>query len=110
MAHRWVVHPVRPEHPNHVWSYDFVGGRTHDGRMFRMLNVIDEFTRDCLAIRINRKLKAADVIDVCPICSSCAASLAISGLTTGLNSWPRLITAVGVKTDYVERSSPWENG
>jgi putative transposase len=41
---------LRPERPDHVWSYDFVEGRTHDGRRFRMLNVIDEFTRECLAI------------------------------------------------------------
>ena len=55
---------LRPEHSNHVWSYDFVEDRTHDGRKYRMLNVIDEFTHECLAIRINRKLKAIDVIDV----------------------------------------------
>jgi hypothetical protein len=40
---------LRPEHPNHVWSYDFVEARTHDGRKVRMLNVIDEFTREGLA-------------------------------------------------------------
>ncbi len=45
---------LRPEHPNHVWSYDFVEDRTHDGRKFRMLNIIDEFTRECLAIRVGR--------------------------------------------------------
>ncbi|GJD89282.1 IS3 family transposase ISMex5 [Methylobacterium hispanicum] len=55
---------LRPEHRNHVWSYDFVETRTHDGRKFRMLNVLDEFSRECLAIRVDRKLKAADVIDV----------------------------------------------
>ena len=55
---------LRPEHPNHVWSYDFVEARTHDGRKIRMLNVIDEFTRECLAIRVDRRLKGADVIDV----------------------------------------------
>jgi putative transposase len=55
---------LRPERPNHVWSYDFVESRTHDGRKFRMLNLIDEFTRECLAIRIDRKLRSADVIDV----------------------------------------------
>jgi hypothetical protein len=55
---------LRPEHPNHVWSYDFVEDRTHDGRKYRMLNVVDEFTHECLAIRANRKLKAIDVIDV----------------------------------------------
>src|SRR3954453_21945660 len=55
---------LRPEHPNHVRSYDFVEDRTHDGRKFRMLNVVDEFTHECLAIRVDRKLKAIDVIDV----------------------------------------------
>ena len=55
---------VLVKHRNHVWSYDFVEDRTHDGRKYRMLNVIDEFTHECLAIRIDRKLKAVDVIDV----------------------------------------------
>jgi putative transposase len=55
---------LRPEHPNHVWSYDFVEERTHDGRKYRMLNIIDEFTRECLAIRVNRKLNSMDVIDI----------------------------------------------
>ncbi len=64
---------LRPERPNHVWSYDFVEDRTHDGRKFRMpgdkrlrvcADVIDGFTRECLAIRIDRKLESTDVIDV----------------------------------------------
>ena len=55
---------LRAQHRDHVWSYDFVEARTHDGRKFRMLNVVDAFTRECLAIRVARKLKAADVIDV----------------------------------------------
>jgi transposase InsO family protein len=53
-----------PQHRNHVWSYDFVEDRTDDGCRYRMLNVIDEFTHECLAIRVARKLKAIDVIDV----------------------------------------------
>ncbi len=55
---------LRPEYPNHVWSYDFVEDRTHNGRKYRMLNIIDEFTRECLAIHVNRKLNSTDVIDV----------------------------------------------
>jgi transposase InsO family protein len=55
---------LRPERANHVWSYDFVEDRTHDGRKFSLLNVIDEFTHECLAIRVGRRLRAADVIDV----------------------------------------------
>jgi len=55
---------LRPEHRNHVWSYDFVEDRIQDGRKYRMLSVLDEFTHECLAIRVARKLKAIDVIDV----------------------------------------------
>jgi putative transposase len=49
---------LRPQYSNHVWSYDFVEDRTHNGRKYRMLNVIDEFTRECIAIRVNRRLRA----------------------------------------------------
>ncbi|GJD96655.1 IS3 family transposase ISMex5 [Methylobacterium iners] len=59
---------LRPERRDHAWSYDFVEARTHDGRKARMLNVTDEFTRECLAIRVARKLKAANVIDVLAGC------------------------------------------
>src|SRR5438270_1903440 len=55
---------LRAERPTHVWSYDFVEERTHDGRKFRMLNIIDEFTHECLAIQVSRRLKSIDVIDV----------------------------------------------
>ncbi len=55
---------LRPGRLNHVWSYDFVESRTHDGRKFRMLNVLDEFTRECLSIRVARKFNSTDVIDV----------------------------------------------
>ena len=51
---------LRPEYPNHVWSYDFVADRTHDGRKYRMLNAVDEFTHECLTIRVSRRLKAID--------------------------------------------------
>jgi transposase InsO family protein len=55
---------LRAEHPNHVWSYDFVEDRTHDRRKYRMPDVLDEFTHECLAIRVARGLKATDVLDV----------------------------------------------
>jgi putative transposase len=54
---------LRAEHCNHGWSYDFVEDRTHEGRKYRMLNIIDEFTHECLAIRVSRRLKSIDVID-----------------------------------------------
>ena len=55
---------LRPERPNHVWSYDFVSAYTHDGRTVRMLNLIDEYTRECLAIRPRRRLNSRNVIEV----------------------------------------------
>ncbi|HXR90255.1 MAG TPA: IS3 family transposase [Steroidobacteraceae bacterium] len=105
---------LRPEHRNHVWSYDFVEDRTHDGRKYRMLNVIDEFTHECLAIRVARKLKAIDVIDVL---SDLFILRGVPGhirsdngpefVAKAVQQW---ITAVGAKTAYIEPGSPWENG
>ena len=54
----------RPEHRNHVWAYDFVADRTHDGRALKMLTVVDEFTRECLAIHVARHMKSIDVLQV----------------------------------------------
>ena len=68
MAQRRVVHPfatvlAQPScWPNHVWAYDFVEDRTRDGRKFRMLTVIDEYTRECLAIEVARHLRSDDVL------------------------------------------------
>ncbi len=53
----------RAEHPNHVWSYDFVFDRSHDGRPLRMLTMVDESTRECLAIDVERRLDSEDVLD-----------------------------------------------
>ncbi len=55
---------LRPEYRGHVWSYDFVADRTHDGKVFRMLTVIDEHSRECLAIHVQRQLKSDDVLAV----------------------------------------------
>jgi putative transposase len=54
---------LRPEHPSHVWSYDFMPDRTVDGRAYRLLNIIDEFTKEAPMIRVNRTLSAGDVLD-----------------------------------------------
>jgi transposase InsO family protein len=105
---------LRPEHPNHVWSYDFVEGRTHNGRKFRMLNIIDEFTRECLAIRIDRKLNSTDVIDVLSdlfILRSVPGHVRSDNgpefIAKAVRDW---IAAVGAKTAFIEPGSPWENG
>lgn len=54
---------LRPLHKNHVWSYDFVAARTSDGRAVKMLTVIDEHTRECLSIRVDRSIDAEGVLD-----------------------------------------------
>lgn len=105
---------LRPEYPNHVWSYDFVEDRTHNGRRFRMLNVIDEFTRECLAIRIDRKLNSTAVIDVL---SDLFMLRGVPGhvrsdngpefIAKAVRDW---IGAVGARTAFIEPGSPWENG
>ena len=78
---------LRPEHRDHVWACDFVEDRTHDGRKTRMLNVVDEFTRECLAVRVARKLKAIDVIDVLSdLFMPHAACRAVSAPTTAPSS------------------------
>ena len=55
---------LRPLYKQHVWSYDFVADRTHDGRPTRMLAVLDEYSRECLAIKVARNLKSDDVLEV----------------------------------------------
>ena len=82
---------LRPEYRNHVWSYDFVHCRTDDGKVFRTLNILDEFSRECLAIKVDRKLNSANVIDALKlICSSCVAPLRSFARTTALSSSLRL--------------------
>jgi len=54
---------LRPEHPDHVWSYDFVQHYTHDGRKFRILTILDEYTRQSLAIDVERRLNRESVLD-----------------------------------------------
>ena len=105
---------LRPEHRNHVWSYDFVEDRTHDGRKYRMLNVLDEFSHECLAIRVARKLKAIDVIDVLSdlfILHGVPAHIRSDNgpefVAKAVQEW---IAVAGAKTAYIERGSPWENG
>ena len=105
---------LRAERPNHVWSYDFVHHRTHDGRAFRTLNILDEHTRECLAIRVRRKLSSTDVIDVLTDLFIMRGPPAYIRSDNGpefvaeaVRGW---IAAVGAQTAYIEPGSPWENG
>ena len=105
---------LRAERPNHVWSYDFVSARTHDGRSVRMMTLVDEYTRESLAIRVARRFRSIDVIQ------TLADVMVIRGVPEHLRSdngpemTSKLIRAwlpkVGANTLYIEPGSPWENG
>jgi putative transposase len=94
--------------------YDFVEDRTHDKRKVRLLNVIDEFTRECLTIRVSRRLNSTDVIDVL---SDLFIRRGVPGhirldngpefIAKSVREW---ISSVGTRTAYIEPGSPWENG
>jgi len=105
---------LRAEHPNHVWSYDFVHHRTEDGKVFRMLNILDEYTRECLAIRIKHKLNSTDVIDVLTdlfILRGVPVYIRSDNgpefIAEAVRDW---VAAVGAQTAYITPGSPWENG
>jgi putative transposase len=105
---------LRAVHRNHVWSYDFVMDRTHDGKAFRMLTVIDEYTHECLAIKTRRQLSSTDVLD-------CLGQLFMQHgvpeyirsdngaefTATAVREW---LAAARVKALFIEPGSPWENG
>jgi putative transposase len=105
---------LRPAHKDHVWSYDFVADRTSNGRSMRMLNVIDEYTRECLCIHVARQVTAHDVVE----------ELTKLFVTRGTPKYLRSdngsefvaetvrtwLQRVGVGTLFIEPGSPWENG
>lgn len=105
---------LRPEYKNHVWSYDFMTERTHDGRAFRILNILDEYTRECLDITVERQILSHQVIE----------RLAHLFITKGIpvhirsDNGPeftakavrRWLERLEVNTLFIEPGSPWENG
>ena len=104
----------RPEYRHHVWAYDFVAERTHDGRPLKILTVVDEYSRECLAIVVARRLRATDVLE------TLAELFATQGLPAFIRSdngpeftaalirlW---LEALEVQTLFIEPGSPWENG
>ena len=105
---------LRPQFKDHVWSYDFVATRTEDGRPIRMLTVIDEFSRECLAIKVARRLKSQDVLE------QLGHLFIYRGLpgfirsdngpeftAKAVRSW---LERLNVQTLFIEPGSPWENG
>ena len=105
---------LRPEHKDHVWSYDFVMARTSEGRAFRMLNIIDEYSRECLTILVKRHVTSQDVIE------RLFEMFIFKGIPDHIRSdngteftakaIRRWLARLGVKTLFIEPGSPWENG
>jgi transposase InsO family protein len=104
----------RPEYRNHVWSYDFVYERTTDGRPLRMLVILDEYTRECLAIEVGRRLSSQDVL-------ACLGDLFVrhgtpeyirsdNGPEFTAEAVRQWLERVDVQTLFIEPGSPWENG
>jgi transposase InsO family protein len=105
---------LRPSFKNHIWSYDFVYDRLYNGKKIRMLTVIEEYSRKCLAIRVGSSIKSNDVLE----------TLSTLFITEGVPDYIRSdngseftakalrewLESIGVKTAYIEPGSPWENG
>lgn len=105
---------LKPTHANHVWSYDFVHDRTHDGRIFKILNIIDEYTRECLCTLTQRRINSQDVI----------LQLSEIFLQRGIpqhirsDNGPEFVAKklvkwfeeLEVKPLFIQPGSPWENG
>jgi len=105
---------LRPSWRHHVWAYDFVQARTHDGRVFRMLTVIDEYSRACLAIEVARRLRSDDVLQVLTELfvrhgapDHIRSDNGSEFTAKAVRDWLR---RVEVKTLYIAPGSPWENG
>ena len=105
---------LRPQFKDHVWSYDFVMVRSADGRACRILTMIDEYSRECLAMLVKRHITSQDVID------QLFELIIFRGIPEHIRSdngpeftakvIRRWLNRVGVKTLFIEPGSPWENG
>ena len=105
---------LRPERANHVWSYDFVSARTQEGRRLRILSLIDEYTRECLALRVARRLNSRDVMETLSdvmlwkgIPEHIRSDNGPEFVAKPLRSW---LASLGTGPLYIEPGSPWENG
>ena len=104
----------RPEHKDHVWSYDFVKEHTDNGKAFRILNIIDEYTRECLATVVDRSIKSEDVLNQLfnlfifrGIPEHIRSDNGPEFTAKAVRKW---LNQMEVKTLYIEPGSPWENG
>jgi putative transposase len=105
---------LRPTHRDHVWAYDFVAARTHDGRPLRLLAIVDEYTRECLAIDVARRMNSEDVLERLTwlfitrgVPEHIRSDNGPEFTARAVRQWLR---KVGVKTLFIAPGSPWENG
>ena len=105
---------LRPAHKDHVWSYDFMAERTSNGKTFRILNIIDEFTRECLRVKVNRRISSQNVIEELfnlfifrDIPEHIRSDNGPEFTARAVRRW---LNRLGVKTLFIEPGSPWENG
>ena len=105
---------LRPEYKDHVWSCDFVMARTSDGRSFRILTMIDEYSRECLALLVNRSITSQGVIDqlfnlflLRGIPEHIRSDNGTEFTASEIRKW---LGHLGVKALFIEPGSPWENG
>lgn len=105
---------LRPEHRDHVWTYDFVFERTMDGRPLKLLTMLDEYTRECLAIEVGRSLTSEDLLRVLGrmfahrgVPRYVQSDNGPEFVATAVREW---LERVGVQTLFIEPGSPWENG
>ena len=105
---------LRPSWKNHVWSYDFVADRLFNGKKIRMLTLIDEYTRKCLALEVDYRLTSQDVLDILKevfvregLPDYIRSDNGSEFTATQVKEW---LGSLGVKTAYIEPGSPWENG
>jgi transposase InsO family protein len=105
---------LRPKHKDHVWTWDFVFDRTSNGRALKWFSLVDEYTRECLALEVNRRMTSREVIEVL------ADLFVVRGVPRHIRSdngpeflalaIRRWLEWTDVKTLYIEPGAPWENG
>jgi transposase InsO family protein len=101
-------------HQNHVWAWDFIFDRTSNGRSIKWLSVIDEYTRECLALEVERSMTAGDVLNVlieltalCGVPGHIRSDNGPEFIAKAIRSW---LTTAKINALYIEPGSPWQNG
>lgn len=105
---------LRPQYRDHVWSYDFVMDRTSEGRSFRMLTLVDEYTRESLSIDVERKLNSEHVLERLSdlfirrgVPKYIRSDNGSEFTAKKVRQW---LKRIGVQTLFIAPGSPWENG